>query len=171
MSTNSQLSYDKQFWLNTILDNSLQKEYNDFDMIDDYVYHLVREFVEIDTPGKVYTWGSGGMGHIIVVKRDDVNSPYFWSMFETNYKPLDEDDEYIEGYTSVFKTILEKRRQAAKDNIAQTPFSLTGSAPPPGAPNYISPASAGMLYNYDQFADGVQNTYSLEPGFDINGLD
>ena len=64
-----------------------------YNMIDDYVYHLVREFVEINTPGKVYTWGSGGLGHIIVVKRDDTDSSILWQMFGTDYKPLDEDDD------------------------------------------------------------------------------
>jgi hypothetical protein len=159
MSTNSQLSYDKKTWLNSKLHTSLQKSHMDYNMIDDYVYHLVREFVEINTPGKVYTWGSGGLGHIIVVKRDDTDSSILWQMFGTDYKPLDEDDDYINEYTSMFNVILEKRRQVARDKISNTPFSLTGTSSPPSTFNN----NLESMYGYA----GLSNTSS----YNINSLD
>lgn len=130
MSTNSQLSDQKKNWLNSKLLESLRKPISEFTFLNDYVYYIVTEFNDVGTEGPVYHWGSAGMGNIIVVKRDTKNSLVSYQMFDTGYKPLDNNHQFINGYNSVFEEIKQKKREIARNHVASQPFSMMANEPP-----------------------------------------
>jgi hypothetical protein len=101
MSANSHLSTDKKNWLNSQLIESEQKNLDDFNFLDDYLYYIISDISKFQYDGKIYTYGSGGQGNIIVIKRENINSPFTSSSFLTNYVPLAPDHEYINGYKCV----------------------------------------------------------------------
>lgn len=129
MSTNSQLSDEKKNWLNSKLLESLRKPISEFTFLNDYVYYIVSQFNDINTEGPVYHWGSAGMGNIIVVKRDNKNSLINYQMFDTGYKPLDNNHEFIDGYNSVFEVIKQKKREIARNHNATVPYSMMSNEP------------------------------------------
>ena len=49
--------------------------------------------------------GAGGMGHVLVVKRDSRSELFDYHFFYTNSAPLLPNHEYIDGYTDVRSTL------------------------------------------------------------------
>jgi hypothetical protein len=119
----SNLNNEKKSWLNSKLKPHLRKT-SDFSFIDDYVFFILSDFDKLENTTKIYTTGSGGMGHIIVVKRDGRNELVDYKMFDTGYNLLPPTHEYIVGYTDVKSLILQIKKNKYKERIANTPFSL-----------------------------------------------
>lgn len=119
----SNLTNEQKSWLNSKVKPHLRRT-TDFSFIDDYVFFILSDFDKLENTGKIYTTGSGGMGHIIVVKRDGRNELVDYEMFDTGYQLLPSTHEFINGYTDVKSDVLQIKKNRYREQVARTPFSL-----------------------------------------------
>jgi hypothetical protein len=119
----SSLNEQQKSWLNSKVKPHLRKT-TDFSFIDDYVFFILSDFNELENTGKIYTTGSGGMGNIIVIKRDDRNELIDYKMFDTGYELLPSTHEFIAGYTDVKSAVLQIKKNRYREQVASAPFSL-----------------------------------------------
>lgn len=109
MLLESYLTLEQKIWLNQKLDISLQKEYDDFNFLDNYIYLVIKDFSTLLIRNKIYVTSNVGMGHILIIKRDDRSEPYHYHFFYTNSRQLPKTHIYIYGYNDV-GPILEQIR-------------------------------------------------------------
>lgn len=105
MSLKSHLSSEQKKWLNSKLFSEFRKDEEEFDFLDDYLYTIIKDFSTLLIEGKTYASCICGMGHILVVKRDERSQPFEYQVFFTNSYPLDRNHEYIHDFISVTSTL------------------------------------------------------------------
>lgn len=116
MSFESYLTDEQKKWLNSKVHFIYKKNIKDFVFLDDYVYAIIKDFSTILNKGKIYTTGIGGMGHVLIVKRDDRSEPFEYNFFFTNSRILPPTHEYIAEYTDV-SNIIEQIRDKRIENM------------------------------------------------------
>lgn len=120
----SQLTENKKTWLNNKRHESLRKPLSEFSFVDDYIYFIAQQFDQINIDGPTYTYGSASLGNIIVIRRDSKTCPIIHKIFDTGYKPLNPDHEFIINYSSVSDIIQTYKKQVALKNINPNLMSL-----------------------------------------------
>lgn len=115
----SKLTLDEKHWVNSKLHNNLYKDIDEFNFLDDYVYSILQDFAMSTIRGKIYTYTLAGMGHILVMKRNDRYESITYKFFDTNNESLPIEHEYIKGYKNVnhiIELIKENRLKKYPDN-------------------------------------------------------